>query len=209
MSIFTLKRKSRATTQLSNQRSQNGLGFSLNNPRRVGAHTGEPQTQTPFKGTTARGHGGDQTNSTITMSQYICPDSFTIPHLSVKNTRGYLSVKNKWLNGTYPLTVVKDCRQKSYSDYLRSLKGTTNTTKCTPNTNVSTITGCCNGKNNSVYHKDILKMTYSIYNKTLLLEKNSLLPPKPHYPPYLVNGTCATTVSLEDFTNKDSDYNKC
>ena len=59
-------------SKLSNQKNPLGLGFSLNNPRRVSSHTGEPQTQTPFRGNVPRGHGGG--GGTITNSQYICKD---------------------------------------------------------------------------------------------------------------------------------------
>jgi hypothetical protein len=95
--IMSVEMKRKASTlKLSNQKNPLGIGFSLNNPRRVGAHTGSPQTQTPFRGTGAKGHGGADPY-VINNSQYICADLFNVPHVSVKNNRGMISTKYKWL----------------------------------------------------------------------------------------------------------------
>jgi len=106
-------------SKLSNQKSL--LGFSLNNPRRV-PHTGNPQTQTPFRGNAPRGHGGTYTGNII-KSQYVCSDLFNVTHVSVKNNRGMISTKYKWLNRGYPHIVVKDVNPPSYDNYLQKIKG--------------------------------------------------------------------------------------
>ena len=115
-----MKRKS-STLNLTNQRSNLNLGFSLNNPRRVGAHTGQPQTQTPFRGPLPKGYevGG---KALITQSQYVCADAFDIPHVSVKNTRGLISTKYKWMNSGHPHVVVKNLNP-GYENYLEKRKG--------------------------------------------------------------------------------------
>jgi hypothetical protein len=203
-----MKRKA-GTLHLSNQKNPLNIGFSLNNPRRVGAHTGEPQTQTPYRGAGAVGHGGPNTRSTITRSQYICADAFNIPHISVKNNRGYLSTKNKWLNRGYPYTVVKDCTPPSYNDYLNKKKG--NVAKKSITTNNGT---CCKTGNSGIngkignYQKDILNMNYKIYYQSNIFKKECIpLPPsKAHYPPQNVKpvASCTPQISLEEFIAKNN-----
>ena len=204
-----MKRKA-ATLKLSNQKSPLGLGFSLNNPRRVGAHTGDPQTQTPYRGAGAVGHGSSQRLGTETKSQYICPDAFDIPHVSVKNTRGYLSTKNKWLNRGYPYTVVKDCTPPSYDIHLHKIKGNVakNSTAQINNGNCICPTKTTIGN----YQKDILKMNYTIYYNSNIFKKECIpLPPsKAHYPPQNVkaNTLCANPISIQEFTEIQS-KSKC
>ena len=196
-----MKRKA-STLNLTNQRNPLGIGFSLNNPRRVDAHRGEVQTQTPFRGTAPRGHGlpGPRV---INKSQYICADAFDIPHKSVKNTQGYLSVKNKWLNRGYPYTVVKDCKP-SYDTYLQKKKG--NIAKQSTNVKSGSCV-CPNSGQVGVgnYHKDILNMNYKTYYQTNIFKKECIpLPPsKAHYPPQNVrpNSACNIKISLEEFLN--------
>ena len=210
MSDVALKRKA-ATLKLSNQKNPLNLGFSLNNPRRVGAHTGEPQTQTPFRGTGIRGHGGTMDGS-IQKSQYICVDSFTIPHKSVMNTRGLLTTRYLCMNGSYPNSVVKKCEPPSYDVYLNKIKG--QTAKQTNPCDATTSNGSCIAKmtmNNGVikmnysgnYQKDILKMNYGTYYKSNIFVKNSIPLPaaKAHYPPQNVRpvSACIQSLSLEEF----------
>ena len=194
-----MKRKA-STLRLSNQKNPLGTGFSLNNPRRVGAHSGEIQTQTPYRGAGAVGHGGPNTRSTITQSQYICSDAFDIPHPSVKNTRGYLSTKNKWLNRGYPHTVVKDCTPPDYSARLDKIKG--NVAK---HSTAVTNSGNCLCAKGTVgnYQKDILKMNYTIYYQTNIFKKECIpLPPsKAHFPPQNVVpiALCTPEITIEKF----------
>ena len=195
-----MKRKA-STLKLSNQKNPLGIGFSLNNPRRVGSHTGQPQTQTPFRGMGAVGHGGPNTRSTITQSQYICADAFDIPHVSVKNTRGLLSTKYKWMNRGYPYTVVKDCAPPSYDIYLNKLKGTV-AKQSTSEINSGNCL-CPTKKTIGNYQKDILKMNYTIYYKSDIFKRECIpLPPsKAHFPPQHVRpvAVCIPEISLEEF----------
>jgi len=190
-------RRKASTLKLSNQKS--AIGFSLNNPRRVGAHTGEPQTQTPFRGTGARGTMPGP--HVINQSQYICADLFNVPHPSVKNTRGYLSTKNKWLNRTYPYSVVKNT-DSSYDMYLHKIKGEV------AKKAVTVDSGTCVCTKNAVgnYHKDILKMNYTIYYQSNIFKKECIpLPPsKAHYPPQNMSPVsfCTPALSLQEFMDK-------
>ena len=60
MSDVALKRKA-ATLKLSNQKNPLNLGFSLNNPRRIGSH--KESIQTLYRGTGLKGYGGPMTGS--------------------------------------------------------------------------------------------------------------------------------------------------
>ncbi len=198
--MIAMKRKA-ATLKLSNQKNPLGIGFSLNNPRRVGAHTGEPQIQTPFRGLGIVGYGGSNTKSIITGSQYVCVDAFDIPHVSVKNTRGYLSTKNKWLNRGYPHTVVKDCTPLNYQEHLDKIKG--NVAKHST-ANINSGNCLCPTKGNvGNYQKDILKMNYTIYYKSNIYKRECIPLPasKAHYPPQHVVpiASCIPEISLEQF----------
>ena len=193
-----MKRKA-STLNLTNQKNPLGIGFSLNNPRRVGAHTGEVQTQTPFRGVAPRGHGIPGP-IVINKSQYICVDAFNIPHISVKNSQGYLSVKNKWLKRGYPYSVVKDCKP-SYDTFLQKKKG-----NIAKNETIVKSGSCvCPTNSGQIgnYHKDILNMNYKTYYQTNIFKKECIpLPPsKAHYPPQNVgpNSVCNVKVSLEEF----------
>lgn len=210
MSIFTLKRKSQATTNLSNQKSAFNLGFSLNNPRRVGAHSGEPQTQTPYRGTAARGNGGPINQgfnqSIITKSQYICVDDPSKSHKSVKSNQAMLSQRNKWLNRGYPYTVVKDCNT-NYSDRLTRLKGNIakqeKQTKNVNNGNCVCVKNTLNPTKTCNYQKDILKVNYDTYYNSKLLAKECIPLPhsQAHFPPQNKRGiiSCNIEQSYEDF----------
>ena len=204
MSIVAMKRKA-ATLNLSNQKNPLKIGFSLNNPRRIGAHTGQPQTQTPYRGAGAVAHGGPITENR-TRSQYICADAFDIPHVSVKNTRGLISTKYKWIKRGYPFAVVKDCTPPSYDIYLDKMKGTIEKNS-TADVNNGTCCKVVPGKKNNVgnYQKDILNMNYTIYYKSKIMKRECIpLPPsKAHYPPQNVRpvSSCIQPVSLEEFIN--------
>lgn len=201
---MVLKRKA-GTYNISNQRSV--LGFSLNNPRRIGAHTGQPQTQTPYRGNAARGHGGNMQLKPPTNSQYICADSFNISHVSVKNNQGLLSTK-KWLKRGYPYTVVKNCTPPSYELHLNKIKGHV----AKGNTSNVNNGSCAKG-----YQKTILSMNYGIYYNSNIFVKNCIpLPPnKAHYPPQNIKSSnlCTPSLSLDQFIIKNEidieNGNKC
>ena len=200
-----MKRKA-STLKLSNQKNSLGIGFSLNNPRRVDAHSGQPQTQTPFRGAGAVGHGGPNTRSTITRSQYVSVEAFNILHVSVKNTRGYLSTKNKWLNRGYPHTVVKDCTPLDNQARLDKIKGDiakhSTSDKNSGNSNCLCPTKG-NLKNVGNYQKDILNMNYTIYYKSNIFKKECIPLPasKAHFPPQNVRPpvACIPEITLEQF----------
>ena len=147
-----MKRKA-GTLNITNQTGNLKLGFSLNNPRRVGAHHGQAQTQTPFRGPAARGYGNGSGKGIITQSQYICADAFDIPHISVKNTRGLISTKYKWINGK---SIVKKITP-GYDNYLEKIKG--NITKQPINT-------CTN--NNLCYNNPTVKNLNMLNYQTYL-----------------------------------------
>lgn len=74
MSLTTLKRKTDGSYHVSgglhgkgyiNRISSSRPAFSLNDPRRVSAHSGEPSIQTRMRGTGYRGHGGHYGSFTI------------------------------------------------------------------------------------------------------------------------------------------------
>uniref|UniRef100_A0A6C0EUE2 Uncharacterized protein n=1 Tax=viral metagenome TaxID=1070528 RepID=A0A6C0EUE2_9ZZZZ len=203
MSIFTLKKKSMATTQLSNQKSAYNLGFSLNNPRRVGAHTGEPQTQTRFKGLGQVGYGS--VSSTINKSQYICVDDPSLPRKTVKSNQAMLSQRNKWLNRGYPYTVVKNC-VTDYNSHLTKLKGNV-AKKSTINDNGNCL--CDKPKSVGNYQKDILTMNYSTYYNSRIFVKECIpLPPsQAHYPPQNKRGiiSCNKEQTYEEFKEIQND----
>jgi hypothetical protein len=207
MSDVAMKRKA-ATLKLSNQKNPLGIGFSLNNPRRIDGHTGQPQTQTPFRGAGVVGHGS-HAGSTITKSQYICPDAFDIPHVSVKNTQGYLSVKNKWLKRGYPFTVVKDCTPPSYDMYLNKIKGN----QAKKSTAINNGNCLCPNGNVGNYQKDILKMNYTIYYNSNIFKRECIpLPPsKAHYPPQNVksNTLCNDPITLKEFIIIQAEQANC
>jgi len=211
MSIVAMKRKA-ATLNLSNQINPLGIGFSLNNPRRIGAHSGQPQTQSPYRGTGAVSHGGAPIAGNRTRSQYICVDAFDIPHVSVKNTRGLLSTKYKWLKRGYPYTVVKDCTPPSYAIYLDKIKGTIEKNS-TSEVNNGTCCSIKPGKKNNVgnYQKDVLQMNYTTYYKSKILKRECIPLPssKAHYPPQNVRplSSCIQPVSLEEFMTIQAEKN--
>lgn len=113
-----MKRKAN-TLKLSNRKTPMGLGFSLNYTRRFD-HS-KRQIQTPFRGNAPRGHGGPIRYKNIIKSQYVCSDAFNIPHVSVKNNRGMISTRYKWINRRYPYTVVKNPKT-NYDMRLQLLK---------------------------------------------------------------------------------------
>ena len=200
---MVLKRKA-GTLNLSNQKSNYGLGFSLNNPRRL-AHR-EGQTQTLCRGTAARGHGNIN-QIVLNKSQYIFTDLFNIPHVSVKNNQGMLSTRNKWLKRGYPYTVVKDCTPPGYDTYLNKIKG--NVAKG----NNSDIKGTCTGTSTGNYQKDILSMNYDIYYSSNIFVKNCIPLPanKAHYPPQNVksSNSCFVPTSVEDFITENETKTDC
>lgn len=207
MSLVVLKRKSQ--TKYSKISSKKG-DFSINNPRRVGSHTNQVQTQTPMKGNVPRGHGSCCGHYPIAMnkSQYNNYDfherqfngTKANPGISVKNNRASIKSRNKWMNSTYPNYVVKKMGVHDYSEYYNRINGQNTTID---NDQVGEL---CNGAENckKLSSANVVKRTdtmdYSEYLKTKFLNKNCLPTPNSKAPiPVPRQGPCSS--SLDDITN--------
>ena len=205
MSLVVLKRKSQ--TKYSKISSKKG-DFSINNPRRVGSHSNQVQTQTPMKGNVPRGHGSCCGHYPIVMnkSQYKNYDYHerefngdkANPGISVKNNRGSISSRNKWMKSTYPNYVVKKMDSYDYSEYYKKING--------QNASIDNeqVGEACNGDENckKLSSANVVKRTdtmdYSEYLKTKFLKKNCLPTPNSKAPiPVPIQGACSS--SLEDF----------
>lgn len=196
MSLATMKKK----TQANNYKNHSNIGgFSLNSSRRVESHSGETSIQTLFRGSAARGTGVTPLQPQfIVQSQYNNADPYDTPRPTNKNTRGYLSHKMRWLNGGYPMNVVKSMKRVDYETYVNDLKNKNNGP-------VIEKSDCMCKETTS---KDLSGLSYEIYQKTKLLENNCLpLPPKDaHYPP---NFQCNSSdsqcynITLEEFQAKN------
>lgn len=206
MSIVAMKRKSEASRNLSGK--SNG-GFSLNNPRRVDAHSGETSIQTRMRGLGYIGHGGKNGKYPIrvVLSQYSNTyDPYTGPRASVKNTAGMLSSRLRCCDPVVQQTSALDAET-----YIANLKiKTTNPDVCNGTVKsgtVATTTDCtsqvCKKQLNYVMAP---KMDYDTYYKTVFLNKNGipLAPEKEHYPPMISrNRTACGTGSIAGFTYEE------
>lgn len=204
MSLTVLKRK--AQTKYGKLSSRGEKGFSINNPRRVDSHSNQTQTQTLMRGTAPRGHGSccGHYPVVINKSQYVNYDfherQYTGPKsnqgISVKNHAGSIATRFKWMNGTYPNSVVKDVNPDTYEIYLKKKAG-----KCgNQNFGVDNMTveqASCEGSSKTKDTANIVKnvntLTQSEYMKTKLLTKNCLpTPASKEHVPKPVSGPCNT-----------------
>jgi len=200
MSLSVLKRK--AGTKYNKISSRGNVGFSLNNPRRVNSHHNQVQTQTPMKGNVPRGHGTccGKYPIVINKSQYNNYDFHKRQYIgnksnqgiSVKNNRGSITTRYKWLNGQYPQFVVKDMNHLDCGLYTKKIRdqsasqneatqGTTNQNCDCPNIKrtVTTIV------------KNVNTLSHSEYLASKYLKKNCLPTPKNKLPePIPVSGPC-------------------
>ena len=210
MSLVVLKRKSQ--TKYSKISSKKG-DFSINNPRRVGSHSNQVQTQTPMKGNVPRGHGSCCGHYPIVMnkSQYRNYNfherqfngNKANPGISVKNNQASISSRNKWMKSTYPNYVVKKMGAYDYSEYYNRIN-LQNTT--IDNDQVGEV---CSGVENckKISSVNIVQKTgamdYSEYLKTKFMEKKCLPTPPSKAPiPMPIQGPCSS--SLEDVANTTS-----
>jgi len=222
MSITTLKKKHSATYNISG-----GTGFSLNNSRRVESHSGEQRTQTSMRGLGYRGHGrGDFNNVIPIQSNYVNYDPFDKGAISVKNTRGMLTTRFKWLNSTYPASTVQDLNTNDYEQYYAnkigkitkndfwkiSADGLTcekipvNSGECTNSTNFPTH---LHRKSNTACYQvsNFVKRPqtdYQNYYKTQFLNNNNIpVPPKlQHYPPkFSTSKHCCVDLAPPSYTD--------
>ena len=189
MSITTLKRKTNA--KYGRHSTENG--FSLNNSRRVDAHTNQEQTQTPFIGIDPKGHGGyyGEYKQTINKSQYNnTHDPFNQPKPTTLSNHALLSKKLRPLNSGYPKNVVQPTQK---NDYIQSKVAELNHNTQNP--------GTCNDKCGIIsYQKTIGPMDYATYISTRLKKNKCLAPPKLTYPPYVQrNRGCYTNMTYDEY----------
>lgn len=173
--------------------------FSLNDPRRVEAHTGEPSLQTRMRGTGYRGHGtaNSLTMGTVVRSSYqnmydpfdkarvsrpkpvpACPVVQAGPVTSeeLQQDIAYYELKKELCNPETPGTCVKTCTEYAHSTQSRLSKQ--------PNI--------------------VKKMTHS-YQDVLTKRKRPLPPGKEHYPPRVSRNSTFTTVpsfTYVEFVNR-------
>lgn len=195
MSITTLKRKTDGQYHLSG--GKHGMGFrnvishgifSLNDPRRVEAHTGEPSLQTRMRGTGYRGHGtaNSLTMGTVVRSSYqnmydpfdkarvsrpkpvpACPvvQAGPVTAEELRQDLAYYELKKELCNPATPGTCIKTCTEYAHSTQSRLSK----------QANI------------------VKKMTHS-YQDVLTKRKRPLPPGKEHYPPRVSRNSTFTTV---------------
>lgn len=208
MSIVAMKRKSQATKNLSGK--SNG-GFSLNNPRRVDAHTGETSLQTRMRGLGYIGHGGKNGQYPIrpVMSQYSNTyDPYTGPRASVKNNAGRISDLTRCCD-----PIVQQTSALDGETYITNLKiKTTKPDVCNGlvdahSGKAATSTDCTS----QICKKQLTyvmppPMDYDTYYKTIYLNKRGipLAPEKEHYPPMISrNRTACASGSNPGFTYEE------
>lgn len=196
MSITTLKRKTNAKYG----RHSTANGFSLNNSRRVNAHTNQEQTQTPFIGVDPKGNGGfsGQYKQTINQSQYNNTyDPFNQPKPTTLSNHALLSKKLRPLYSGYPKNVVQPTKENDYDIFIQS-----KVAELTHNTQYS---GKCDSEcvsNTGTYQKTIGPMDYDTYISTRLKKNKCLAPPKLTYPPHIQRNNvmgCYKNISYEEY----------
>jgi hypothetical protein len=109
MSIVALKKKSRHNPRFAPISGRGKDGFSLNGGYRNIGSVGQFRmisntTRTPFKGTEAKGNGGNggkYYNNPLN-SGSCCTNDISIIKKSSKNTAGMIDTKYQWTKGTYP-----------------------------------------------------------------------------------------------------------
>jgi hypothetical protein len=160
MSIATLKKKSGATQFA---RISAGSPFSLNSSRRLEGHHQEPQYQSLFRGTGARGTGIPDDVRVRNQSQRVNYDPYDTQRPSIKSNQALIS-KLMW-----PKPVVKSIASKNYDIYYKTLAD---------NCAVSNTGGTCN----TGYAKKVGPQSYEEYNQTTLLDNNCITSANIHLP---------------------------
>ena len=205
MSLSVLKKKSNIRNSRISSSKHSKNGFSLNNPRRVDSHSGQSQIQTPMKGNVPRGHGSccGKYPINIVKSRYNNYDQHirefngikSNPGISVKNTRGSISTRFKWINRPYPYAVSKKMEPLTYEQYMNKKKGEENICNRENNTIINGCNNCSgdrgNCKKQQIINKRVDIKSQSEYIQTNLLTRHCLPPkgdkvenPKP------VSGSC-------------------
>ena len=197
MSIATLKKKSKHIH--SKNIGKGSDGFSIYGNRRilssslVGADSfNRSKNRTRFKGSEPVGHGGccGKYNKKIMNSGRQNFNDMSEVKPSVKNTKGMLTTRFKWLSRPYPYYWVQPTSQTyGYEDYLKRLSCNNSlpgdaSGKCTSGT-------CTTGNKVGTYFSDPSHLDYATYLKTHLLTKKCILTSgyfennKEAYPPYV------------------------
>ena len=188
MSITTLKRKTAAKYG----RHSTANGFSLNNSRRVNAHTNQEQTQTPFIGVDPKGHGGTygEYKQTINQSQYNNTyDPFNQPKPTTLSNHALISKKLRPLYSGYPNNVVQPTKENDYETFIQS--------KVADLSHNTMDSGTC-----GVYQKTVGPMDYDTYIATRLKKNKCLAPPKLTFPPRIQRNNvmgCYKNISYEEY----------
>ena len=202
MSITTLKRKSAALSHTSSGRP----AFSLNDSRRVGAHSGDTSIQTRMRGTGYRGHGG-------------CCGKFVINPVksSYQNNYDPFGKPRRGKPNIVPsCPVVQQMTQLDYeTKYQEKISIEMKKDLCDPTSKAS---GTCSGINfpnhlgrtsstNCYQVATYVKRPTMDYSEYLRRKKNPLPPEKSHYPPMVSRNSIFITVpnfSYADFINRVS-----
>ena len=188
MSITTLKRKTAAKYG----RHSTANGFSLNNSRRVNAHTNQEQTQTPFIGVDPKGHGGTygEYKQTINQSQYNNTyDPFNQPKPTTLSNHALISKKLRPLYSGYPNNVVQPTKENDYETFIQS--------KVADLSHNTMDSGTC-----GVYQKTLGPMDYDTYIATRLKKNKCLAPPKLTFPPRIQRNNvmgCYKNITYEEY----------
>ena len=160
MSIATLKKKSGATKFA---RISAGSPFSLNSSRRLEGHHQEPQIQSLFRGTGARGTGIPSSVHVRNESQRVNYDPYDTQRPSIKSNQALIS-KLMW-----PKFIVKPMGSKNYDVYYKTI---------VENCTVSKSSGTCN----TGYVAKLGPQSYEEYMSTTHLSNNCITSKNIHLP---------------------------
>ncbi|ADX06531.1 hypothetical protein 162310512 [Organic Lake phycodnavirus] len=191
MSITTLKRKSAAKYG----RHSTKNGFSLNNSRRIDAHSNQEQTQTPFRGVDPKGHGGyyGEYKIHINQSQYNNTyDPFDQAQPTTLSNHALLSKKLRPLYSGYPTNVVQPTKEPDYETFVQG--------KVADLKHNNQQSGTC-----GTYQKTTGPMDYDTYIATRLKKNKCLAPPKLTFPPRIQRNNvmgCYKNITYEQYKNQ-------
>jgi hypothetical protein len=198
MSITTLKRKTDGQYHVKG--GQHGHGFrnvisrkpfSLNDPRRVDAHTGEPSVQSRMRGTAFRGYGtkNGYMVKPIFSSYQNAYDPYNVPRVSRPLPKP-------------SCPVVQNLDPISYAvQYSQATEAIMKKEACAPKVE-PVCQKTCNGSSLSTNSNIVKKLTHS-YQDVLSRRKKPLPPGQEHFPPNISRNStqvCTTkTLTPSDF----------
>jgi hypothetical protein len=193
MSIATLKKKSRNNRRFAPISGRGENGFSLVGGTRNHGGIGQFRmisntTRTPYKGTEAVGHGGNNGKYYKTKNQggglnsgSCCTNDNTIIKKASMNTAGMIDTKYKWTKGTYPnywvqpddnsyqlsgdqATYIKNLTQAFGSCVFQNVQNNGQCGTTVDSSNSDYIYSCNGNKNACSYYigtKKYIKMSYA------------------------------------------------